>query len=806
MRPVQTGPRQVQRSARTAHPVGHDVGGDGEAPGARVLLMKRSHRTDVGIALGLLAGNLLLLAPYLATDLSSQIWNNDWIHIGLARMYRERAWSWNALWYCGVPFSYAYLPLFPTLVAAAPVSSLGRAYHLVSGLGYALVPATLYLMGLKLFRMRFPAVLAAVTYSLFPSPVYIFSTWANLARDFSNAPWPFVTLVRYAEQPHIFSLALITLAVAAAWQGRWILASLVVGAVFLTNWLSVVSVLIALAAVAVAQGRNVGYGRAAVRVFVTAAVGYGLAAFWITAGYFHTMVLLARVLRYGWHTPVHTPTPWSAVTWAVLVAAAALMGVALWRRTPPLAAFLLTWLALSGAPVAAFALAGNHLLPTPWRYVMEFNMCLVLAGAALGCVGRRSRILLVAAAVALSGFAVRGFLPLAWQMQQRDADVQEMVSFQIADWLARNAAGSRVFTAGELNGALNVWTDVALVVGGTAQGVSNPLIVAAHKEVSQGCARSIDTADLAQLWLRALHSRYVVVHGASSREYFHWFVQPEKFSTLPVAWTNGAGDTIYRLPPPELHDAVIVDAAALDQLPPLRSTDDVEFLTAYVAWAQGKRPANLRWTRDDTAELEVALQPNEAVLVKVNYDRGWQALGARMRPDPIGFLLLDLPTGHHKLKLRYGAAWDVWLGRAITLATIVLLLARIPTYVVALVAVIPAVVAYAFVGGMPPRTAVAETTLRRIQPPIITAEGIVDGVTYAPPPLVRGRPASIFGHQLGDTGDRVRVWVENREAHILYHDSYQVNIRVPNDAPPAAEIAVEVNGCRGNSFLVSIRD
>ncbi len=764
--------------------------------------MKRPYLADLGIALALLAGNLLLLAPHLTTDFTAQVWNNDYIHIGLARMYRQHPWSWNALWYCGFPFSYAYLPLFPLLLAAAPVASLGRAYHLVSGIAYALVPATLYVMCLALFRARLPAALAAIAYSILPSPIYLSSGWANLARGFSAAPWPFVTLIAYAEAPHILAVALLPLAVAAAWHERWVLASVCVAAIFLTNWPGAVGALMALAAVGVAQARNVGYGRAAARVLATAAVGYGLAAFWITADYFHTLVLLARALRYG----EHQPAPWTAATWAVLAVVAAMLGAALWRRTPPLTAFLLAWLALSGAPVEAFDLARSQLLVLPWRYAMEFNMALVVAAAALACLGRRWRVAMLVTAVALAGFAARGFLRRSWELHPRGTEVENLLAYQISTWLQRNAAGSRVFTVGELNGALNVWADVPQVVGGTAQGITNPLVVAAHKEVAQGCTQLAARAELAELWLRALDVRYVVVHWPASREYFHWYVNPEKFSGLPVAWSNGAGDTIYRLPSPELHDAVVVDASALSRLPPLRSTDDLEFLRAYAAWTQGERPARLRWLRSDAAEIEAELKPGEALLVKVNYDRGWRAPGARTRPDPIGFLLLELPAGQQRLTLRYGAAWDVWLGRAITLATIVLLLARVRMHIVALVALLPMLVAYAAVASASPRAAIAEQTLARVQPPIILPGGIVDRETITPPPLARNRPVSIYGLNLGGTADRVQVWVEQTPAELLSRSPNHLVVRLPDAAGASAEVTVEVNGCRGNSFLVPLRD
>src|SRR5262249_45042837 len=162
------------------------------------------------------------------------------------------------------------------------------------------------------------------------------------------------------------------------------------------------------------------------------------------------------------------------------------------------------------------------------------------------------------------------------------------VADQITDWLSRNAPVSRVLTAGELTGALQVWADVPQVGGGADQGASNPLVLAAHREVTQGCSSN---SEVAERWLRALACPYIVVHAASSREHYHFCAQPERFANLPIAWTNNEGDTIYRLPPPEIQDAVVVDLASMAALPPLRSTDDVQFLSAYVNCAQGKRPA-----------------------------------------------------------------------------------------------------------------------------------------------------------------------------------------------------------------------
>ncbi len=181
---------------------------------------------DVGIAFALIVGNLVVIAAYLRTDLSSQTWNNEYIQIAVARVFRDHAWTWNPLQYAGAPLSYAYPPLFNTLLFLTPAHSLGRAYHVVTGLGYALVPVSLYLLSLQLFRSRPIAALAAASYSIFPSPVYyLLPPWGSLAARFQHAPWPFVALVGYNEVAHIISLAPMLLAVTLAWQDRWKAAS-----------------------------------------------------------------------------------------------------------------------------------------------------------------------------------------------------------------------------------------------------------------------------------------------------------------------------------------------------------------------------------------------------------------------------------------------------------------------------------------------------------------------------------------------------------------------------------------------------
>jgi hypothetical protein len=510
---------------------------------------------------------------------------------------------------------------------------------------------------------------------------------------------------------------------------------------------------------------------------------------------------------------IQPSTPWNTVTVIVLAGAAILLAIGLWPRIQPAAAFSLALLAISGAVVVSYSATGNYLLPLPHRYLQEFNVGLVLAIGCLAAVAWKWRRPLGVLVLVLSAAPAVPFLAGAWTVQQRSQDPRTTSAFQISDWLAHHVGSARVLVAGELEGSLNIWTDVRQA-GGSAQGVSNYLVPAAHRQIAMGCGAPAATRT-AELWLRALDVRYLVVHGPASAEHFHWFVEPERFAAWPAVWTNGAGDTVYRLPPPDQQQAVVVDLAQMKQLPPLRATDDAQFLEAYVAWARGKREAYIRWLSPDRAELQADTGPNEAILVKANHDAGWTPSEGAIEKDPIGFLLITGPL-KGPINLRFEAPWSEWLGRAITIATILLLLwGRPPAcgglpgrrhFITAAVALIPAITAYAILQlRTPPTVTVAEQAYGRLQPPLISPSGIVDGVTFAQPPLARGSVITLFGTGFGSATDAVLVQIGPRQAEILYHGPNQVNVRIPLDAPPVANVSVEVNGCRGNSFAVAVQ-
>jgi IPT/TIG domain len=755
--------------------------------------------SDASIAVGLFIGSLLLLGPWLTTDLSDQPWNNGHIYIGIARLFRDRSSLWNPLQYGGSRFHYLYPPMLPTLAALLRFLSIGRAFHLVSGIGYALAPVCLYILGRQLFRSRLPAIFAALAYAVFPSLLYLLPQVRVLGHPYANAPWSYVALVAYDEAPHAFALPFLLLAVAAAWRNRWTLAALFAAAVFLTSWPGLIGLGFPLAGIAVARWRDFGAVRAATRVVGVAATAYGLAAFWMTPAYFVSSRIYNRVVFR--HTML--TAPWNRTTWLILSAALLVLAFSFWPRVPSELALTAVWTALSSLVVLSYLIAGNYLLPLPHRYLLELSAGLALLLAALLSLAPPPSRTVAAAVLIAVGLALSfRFVTHSWKFEPKSEDPNTQAGYQAAMWLKGHAGRARVLASGELDSTLSLWTDVAQV-GGPGQDPSNFLVFAAERQIAFGC--DADSGRVAELWLRALNAPLLVVHGATSREYFHWYARPDRFAALPVAWDNGAGDRIYRLPNFDAHEAVVVDLGALATLPPITSTADDQFLSAYVQWAAGKRPVTVHWTSSGSATFDVNLSANEAVLLKVNNDPGWRAPGASIEADPIGFQLIRASPGQRHVTLRFGASWDAWLGRAITLATIILLLAGVQEIWIAAVVLIPAAAACAFLISTTPRAAqLAEDAFARLQPPLITTGGIVDNGTSQPPPFQRGQQISIYGSNFGPPG-KARVLIGDHPVAPEFQSPNLIDLRWPADAPASAPVSVEVHGCIGNAFTVTTR-
>jgi hypothetical protein len=98
--------------------------------------------------------------------------------------------------------------------------------------------------------------------------------------------------------------------------------------------------------------------------------------------------------------------------------------------------------------------------------------------------------------------------------------------------------------------------------------------------------------------------------------------------------------------------------------------------------------------------------------------------------------------------------------------------------------------------AVPATAAVAEQAFIRLQPPLINPGGIV---------VSPGGVVAIYGLNMGRPQDNVRVWVNDQPVAPDFHQPNLVGLHLPSGSPVATKFSVEVNGCRGNEFVVKTR-
>ena len=139
--------------------------------------------------------------------------------------------------------------------------------------------------------------------------------------------------------------------------------------------------------------------------------------------------------------------------------------------------------------------------------------------------------------------------------------IEDTVEYKIAKWLeirirgstpegkdkalgVEPLQGSTVFLSGTTAFWLNSLVDVVQVRGGRDEVSKNAQWRGLNWQLTQG-----ESLDSAVALLKAQGVDFIVVHGDSSQEYYHDFVDPEKFEKIPSFEKvyDKAGDVIYKL-------------------------------------------------------------------------------------------------------------------------------------------------------------------------------------------------------------------------------------------------------------------
>ncbi len=588
----------------------------------------------ISAAVAVFAANLWVAKELLTSAFIDQMGSIEGTHIALGRFIQAH-WPdlfWFPLWYGGVPYQNAYLPLHPFAVAATAGLfgiSPAHAYHALTAVFYALGPVTLFLLALKLSGSR--------AYSLAASLIYSFSSGAVLlipavARDVGSV-WHgrrLQDLVQYGEGPHIAAMTLLPLAVlflVVAFEKRrpvwWILAAVGLVSVALTNWLGA----FALALAAVAWLLSGGGGEGPRKWFI--AVGLGLYAYVISCSWLPPSTIHATFsneTRAGGSAP--------ALTWAVIVAGVVLMGTLVWLlrrfKAPPtlvfsvLFLFSMAWLTLSAEWV------GVLILHQAGRLHLEMEMGIALASAfgaklILDRTSARLRTGVACVLLLLAGYAAVRYRTYAKRLV-RPIDVRQTIEYREAQWITANLDGHRVLAPGSVGFFLNVFSDTPQFGGGYVQSLVNPVYLHLDYQIFSGSNAGAEEGSVAVLLLKAMGVDAVGVSGPRSQEAYKPFHNPRKFEgVLPELWRDG-DDVIYQVPRRSRSLAHVVHLADLPARQPENGLD-LDPIRPYVrALDDPSLPlARMTWRNQHTAVISAGLERGQILSVQLSYHPGWTA-------------------------------------------------------------------------------------------------------------------------------------------------------------------------------------
>jgi hypothetical protein len=626
----------------------------------------------------LFALNFFVCHELFFTEYTDRVSSGDSNFISISRYMLDhwRDSAWWPIWYNGIPGHDSYPPLMHAIVAllaAVERISPALAHHQFATIVYALAPVGLFLLAERVSGSMGTALAAASAFSLVcPSTLLLPS--ARLNAGGWLGPWRLCVLGAYGDAPHMFGFALIPFAILAldtALKRRrpvhYLIASFVMAAILLTNWLG--SVALACAAVswllATTNARS-DFSRWA-RTALIACSAYLLACPWIPPSTLRVIAAGGQVDEGDFRADVRQfPLRALALAAILLVLKYALRR----RKVTPGIQFAVFLVLLPGSFPLLFEWAGIALLPTPHRYVWEMDCAICFLAAMLAATFLRRFPKEVAWIAVLAGLLLGAYNLRAWRQYAaaliKPIDMTTTIEYKTAAWLKRNYPGSRVFAIGTVAYWLNNFTDVAQVSGGFDPGTPTPQDRTALKLISK-----TDSPETTLLWLRAFGADLAVVGGPRTRAPFRTFTAPGRFDKFATkVWSDG-DDFIYLIPRRSRSLAQVVrrgDTAGTERY--VSALEDNSLPTATFSWQSAH-----------SAVISAEMPQGTVLSIQITFSPGWHASvngsPRRIEKDELGLMTIDPScVGTCAVELNYDGGLEALLTRWASLATLTGLVAQ----------------------------------------------------------------------------------------------------------------------------------
>jgi hypothetical protein len=584
-------------------------------------------------------------------------------YVGMARFISQHPnpWGWNPFPYCGLPTQFMYVPGLPYFAGMwmrlLPNSSPDTVYRVIVSLATCFGPVTLFWLALHFMGSRRWAFLAAMAYS-FLSPSYALFPAVETDRGIVQLPWRVQVMAKYGEGPHNTVLTLLPIALLLLWLAikgrgypRILAAALVLAAIPLINWLGAMGVALSclLLLLAALGEPEVRYWRAAAAI----GLAYLLACFWLTPSFVKTIFGNWPVDSFAYKlgtTQVYLLAGMAGGALAIRVAFRLLRG-SFFFCLVTMGAFVFGWIS------TAWYVYGVDTLPESRRYAIEFELFVALAlaeaarlamqsknGTVRLCVYGTGAVMLLVGTPQLAAYVSQGWQ--AWW----PAPPETTLEYRIGKWLADRHPEGRVFVSGGVRFRLNSWFDLQQVGGAFETGLTNRVPVELAYRI-----RTADTSPADVLmFLKAVGTEFVAVHGEKSKEYYRDFRRPDRLGSLPVVYRSG-DDAIYSLPARSL--AHLVNPA---ELPVQDVLEHAGSMASYVAAIEDQTRPRLKVEWPDVSRVMVSgqVRSGDLVAVQVNAADGWKATqdgrDVAWTADRLGFLVVHAsPATDTRIELRF---------------------------------------------------------------------------------------------------------------------------------------------------------
>lgn len=647
-----------------------------------------------------LASALFLLNVYICHELFGieylrHMGSIEAAYIGISRyaMAHWRDLTWFPLWYDGIPYQNTYPPLLHlcvALIATLRGISPALAYHWTTALAYCLGPIALFALALRLTQSRWAAFLAGAFYS-----TTSISAWLILPvrADLGGPLYPrrLQALVYYGEGPHVSALTLLPLAILfldlalnrstpRRRAPQFLLATVAMAAVVVTNWLAAFALALMVVAYMVAKLEPKRWQRDFLWLALIAAAAYCLASPWIPPSTIAVTQFNAKSIG-GDYSSAYAALP----LWGVVTALSVVALKFLTRRLGVAVEFAILFTFLTALPTLGYEWFHVSIIPQPSRYHLEMEMGFALLFGFLAHAAFRNRPQWIASlAILVMVLAmvqpVRRYRNYARNFLLRTIDITTTSEWKNAQWLNQHWTGERVMLPGSDSFWLTAFSNTPELTGGFDQGRTDPVIPIVLYGVTSSEAMGQHDAEYSVLWLKALGVQAVGVSGPASTEVYKDFRNPKKFDgVLKPLWRDG-GDVIYRVGSPHASLARIVPRWAVVKRAPINALDVEEAMRYVAALDDPAMPrADFEWTTTHSAHITTNLQADQSVSIQIAFHPGWHAvMNDRVIPirrDGLGLMVLDpQAAGHAVIDITYDGGMEMriahWLCALVAIALV----------------------------------------------------------------------------------------------------------------------------------------